>query len=628
MSRFPNLDQFDRLALDTETDGLIYSTNKAFGFSLSTPDGKDYYFDIRRDPMAIRWINDSMEKYKGKVICHNASFDHRMSKAAKINIPLRLLDDTVQRACLIDEHLMEYSLDGLGKKYLGMSKDNSLYEKMAEIFGGLATRNVQMKRIAEAPVEIVAPYAKRDTRLTLDLYDWQAKEIDRQSIHDIIDFERRLMPTIIRAETRGIRVDLAYAEEAADKITPLIDEMQARINALAGWEFNTNSPAQTKKYFEPKYRNGEYFVGNTMIGTTTTGNASLGADYLREIKDPMAQMILEIRSLIKTRDTFLRGHVLAHSVNGRVYPNVNQNKGEDGGTGTGRLSYSGPAMQQIPSRNKRVAAIVKPAFLPDDGQVWVDIDEASFEVRVFAHLVNNPTIVEAYRQNPKLDFHQFVADLTNLPRNATYSGEANAKQLNLSMIFNSGNGAIADKMGMPWEWNSFLPRGKEDIPENIITYKKAGQEALNVIAKYHHRVPGVQELAKGCKAVAEKRGYIFTRLGRRLRFPNGYKSYKASGLLIQATSADINKENWMIIEETLEDRGHLVLNTHDSYSMSLPEDWYGAYKDVKEELEQDKLRVPLMVDLNGVGKNWWAALQGVSESELLKLEKKHKNLRR
>ena len=167
-------------------------------------------------------------------------------------------------------------------------------------------------------------------------------------------------------------------------------------------------------------------------------------------------------------------------------------------------------MQQIPSRNKKVAAIVKPCFLPDEGQVWVDADMASFEVRVFAHLINNEEIINAYRLEPDLDLHQFVAGLTNLVRNATYSGEPNAKQLNLSMIFNSGNGAIANKMGMPWDWASFLPRGKKDIPENYITYKKAGIEAERIIAKYHRRIPGVKKLADGCKRKAESRGYIYT----------------------------------------------------------------------------------------------------------------------
>lgn len=606
MSRFPDIHKFDRLSYDTEGDGLSYPRNKAFGFSISTPDKKDYYFDIRRDPMAKTWINDQMKIYKGKVICHNAAFDLKMSKSAGMNLDINSLDDTVTRACMINEHLLSYSLDDLAKKYLNEAKDSSLYQKMADVLGGRATRNVQMKQIADAPVELVSPYAMKDTRLTLDLWDWQEEEIRRQGIERIVDFERNLMPTIIRAQLRGIRVDLAYAEEAADKMTPIIAEIQKRINKLAGWEFNINSGPQVKKYFNPEERNGQFFVGNTMIGKTGTGNPSLGADYLREIRDPMAGMILEVRSLIKTRDTFLRGHVLSHSHNGRVYPTINQNKGEDGGTGTGRLSYRGPAMQQIPSRNKKIAALVKPSFLPDEGQVWVDVDEASFEVRVFAHLVNNPVIVEAYKENPGLDFHQFTADLTGLLRNATYSGEANAKQLNLSMIFNSGNGAIADKMGMPWEWNTFTTRaGKE------ITYKKAGEEALAVIARYHKRIPGVRELAEGCKSMAERRGHIFTRLGRRLRFPGGYKSYKASGILIQATAADINKENWITIEDTLQGRGHLILNTHDSYSMSLPENWRPIYAEVKSELEKDKLRIPLITDLNGAGKNWWEALQGI-----------------
>jgi DNA polymerase I-like protein with 3'-5' exonuclease and polymerase domains len=135
-SRFPTIEQFDRLALDTESDGLHYPRNKAFGFSISTPDNKDYYYDIRRDPMAKQWLNDSLKTYKGRVICHNASFDHRMSKSAGMDVPLELLDDTVHRACMVNEHLMSYSLDELGKIYLGMSKDTDLYERMAEVLGG------------------------------------------------------------------------------------------------------------------------------------------------------------------------------------------------------------------------------------------------------------------------------------------------------------------------------------------------------------------------------------------------------------------------------------------------------------------------------------------------------------
>ncbi|MCK4827168.1 DNA polymerase I, partial [bacterium] len=387
-----------------------------------------------------------------------------------------------------------------------------------------------------------------------------------------------------------------------DKITPIIDEKQKLLDREAGKEINVNSSPQVKTLFEPKKGNdGNWYASDgTLLQKTPKGQASLGADALREIRDPKASLILEIRSLIKTRDTFLLGHVVGHAHGGRVYPTINQSKSEDSGTGTGRLSIQNPAMQQIPNRNKKIAAIVKPCFLPDEGMVWVDTDMASFEVRVFYHLINNSEINRLYAADPSKDAHQFVADLTGLNRDAEYSGQPNAKQLNLSMIFNSGKGAIAEKMGMPWEYNSFTPRGSD----KVITYKKAGAAAEEIIAQYHRVVPGVEELAEGCKSAAERDGYIKTYTGRRLRFPNGWHSYAASGKLIQATSADLNKENWSIIEEELGDEGHLILNTHDSYSMCLPEDWRPPYKRVKASIERSRLRIPLLLDFSGVGVNW------------------------
>lgn len=298
------------------------------------------------------------------------------------------------------------------------------------------------------------------------------------------------------------------------------------------------------------------------------------------------------------------GHVLESAYNGRVYPTINQNKGELGGTGTGRLSYSNPALQQIPDRNKKIAEIVKKVFLPREGHSWVDMDEASFEVRIFAHLVATPQIIEAYRENPEQDFHQYVADETGLVRNATYNGQPNAKQLNLSMIFNSGNGAIADAMGMPWQWETFMPKDSN----KEVTYKKAGPEAMQVINRYHNRLPGVKKLAEQCKNEAEQFGFLTTALGRRLRFPNKRFSYKASGILIQATSADENKRNWMIIDEALKDtEAEILLNTHDSYSLSVP---IGQEKEicgkVKDYMERDRgLNVPLILEINRPGKNWW-----------------------
>ena len=608
---FPNLQQFDYFAYDTETTGLRYKVDTVFGFSISTPDGQNYYYDVRETPKAVDWLNDSARVYDGTIICHNASFDYRMSDHSGIYLPLEQLDDTVTRACLIDEHLFAYDLDSLGKKYLGVGKYGDIYRELADIFGGRATRNVQMPNLWKAPSKLVAPYAKADTRTTLDLWEWQRGEITRQNLHDIVAFELEVMPALIRAEIRGIRVDLDYAQMAFDKLTPFLVEQQGIINKIAGEEVNVNSSPQIKAIFNPiEVADGLWTASDgTPIGTTPKGGPSINAEILRGMDTPLSNAIIDLRSLIKTRDTFLGKHVMEHAIGDYVYPTINQNKGEDGGTGTGRLSITGPALQQIPTRNKETAAIIKPCFLPPEGMVWTDCDESSFEVRCFADLIGNQQIVNAYQSNPLLDLHQYVADLTGLPRGASYAGQPNAKQLNLSMIFNSGNGAIADKMGMAWEWNEFTARNGDKI-----RYKKAGKEAEEVIARYHKRITGVRELANRDKKIAENQGFLTTYFGRKLRFPRGYKSYKASGLRIQATAADLNKENWLLIEEQLGkdgEFGHLLLNTHDSYSLALPEDWKPHYNRIKKALEEEgRLKVPLILDWSGTGHNWQQALQG------------------
>lgn len=605
--QFPDLTIFPEFAYDTETTGLNPMAGaRVFGFSISTPDGKDYYWDIRRTPAAVQWFNDQMKVYKGTIVCHNLSFDYRLSYATGIFFPLEQSVDTCIQACLINEHEFSFSLDNLCRKYTTARKSGQeLYDAMAKIFGGRATRNVQMKRIADAPVDIVAPYAMDDTRGTLELYYWQRDEIKRQGLEKIVAFERSVTPKIIATEMHGVRVDIGRAEQAVGKLTEQIHIMQKDLDTIAGFKCNPQPGKDIKKLFEPKWRDGRWWANDgTPLEETKAGAASLGADALRTMSHPAASKVLELRSLIKTRDTFLVGHVLESAAGGRVYPTVNQAKGESGGTGTGRLSYSTPALQQIPDRNKAVAEIVKSVFLPDEGHVWIDADLKSFEVNIFAHLVGTPDIINRYAEDPETDFHQFVSDLTGLVRNATYNGQPNAKQLNLSMIFNQGNGTTAESMGMPWTWESFYPRDSD----KEVVYKKAGPEAMAVIEKYHQNLPGVKKLADGCKATAEQRGWLFTRYGRHLRFPKGYKSYKASGILIQSTSADENKMNWLRIDEALQGTdGKMLLNTHDSYSLSVPEDEsLEIAKRVKEAVERDRgLRVPLTLEVQRPGKNWW-----------------------
>lgn len=601
------LDNCPYISFDTETTGLQYMVDKVFGFSIALPDGTTEYHDIRREPGIVDWFNDEMSRFEGKIICFNASFDYRMSESSGLYVPLSKLDDVAVRACLINEHEMSYSLDHLSEKYLKERKED-VYQALAKLFGGRPTRQAQMSNLHLAPASLVSPYGKKDALLTLRMYEWQEEEIERQGIRKIVDFEKKVMVPLIKAEGKGIRVDAGRAERAMADLTKEIEKSQYELDSLVGKSVNVNSTKHMREIFKPVKQNDVAWVTDSgyVLPSTPSGGPSIDAPTLKTMEnDRRAVLISSVRSMIKTRDTFLGGHVLGHMVGDRIYPRINQNKGEDGGTGSGRLSYVDPALQQIPARNKVVAAIVKPVFLPEEGCKWVSLDQHSFEVRTFAHLVNNTGIIKAYHENERLDLHEYVARLTGLPRNATYSGQANAKQLNLSMIFNSGNGAIAEKMGMVWDWASF-----DDARGNKVMYKKAGPLAESVIEEYHRRLPGIKELAKKAKVIAESYGYVQTHHGRRLRFPRKFKTYKASGLAIQATSADINKEMWLAMDDEYRDHGNrLIMNTHDSYEVNIPE---GADAKKMTERVQESIRsrvpwfrIPLVLDLKGVGDNYW-----------------------
>ena len=607
---FPRIDHASVVVIDTETTGLNWWTDKVFGISVSLPDASTFYWDVRSTPQAVDWLNDLVHDNRVDLwVGHNLKFDYHFLREAGVLLPPDRLDCTMIRGALISEHEPSYSLDFLGRKYCGQTKDEELYEEMARMFGGRATRNAQMPNISRAPAQVVAKYAEQDVRLTRMLYEWQQREIDRQGLHQVHRLERDLMPVIIDMEAQGVPVDVELAEDAVRSLSVRIERVQGDLNSLAGFEVNPNPSGSIAELFKPQLRDDSewYLIDGTRADKTEGGKASINAECLRRMKHPAAAMILDLRKMLKTRDTFLSGHILGHHHDGIVHCNYNQTKNDaEAGTGTGRLSVTNPALQQIPSRDAAIKSLIRPIFKADVGAKWLGMDWSQFEFRVANHYGQVPAILEAYRQNPDLDFHQLVSDMTGIPRNAQYAGGPSSKAINLGLAFNMGSGRLAQECGLPYT---------EEVGPSGSVYLRAGPEALELFEKYHTANPGMRNTAQKASSIAKERGYVHSMMGRHIRFPGGQFVHKASGLIYQATSADCMKQKLIELHRYLTEHecGRLLLTVHDEVGISLDNDSaqhaeriakiYTTFDGVECPI---KLRVPITCDW-GIGENWYIA---------------------
>ncbi len=605
MSDFPNLEG-KIAAVDTECTGLRWWKDRVFGISVSTAD-HDWYFDVR-EPGVLKWAKDQLPRLE-RAVYYNAKFDIHMLRELGVDMSRVINECCMMNAALIDEHRFSYDLDSVAYDYTGEKKED-IWQELADLFGGKPTRKAQIPNLPTAPVELVHKYAIGDSRLTFRLWQVQRQIISRDNLEKVHTLEHRLLPKIIRMERYGVPVDIAAAEQAVTKLALEINKQQQILNKMAGFEVNVNPSNSLKQLFAPRQdEHGAWYAKDgTPLQSTDAGNASIDQWALRRMKMPEAQTVLDIRTMRKTKETFLEGHILGHHHNGIIHANYNQTKSDnDRGTGTGRFSINDPALQQIHKRNKNIAAIVRACFIPDDGDLWYCRDWSQMDFRVFAHYAKDKAILEAYAEDPETDFHAATARITGLRRDRDEkTGGANAKQINLGLVFGMGSGRMAQEMGLPYTVERNKHTGKE--------YVLPGEEAEDIFHRYHSNIPGVQSILNSVSSVAKVRGYITTAMGRRIRFPNG-KYHKAAGLLFQGSAADALKVKICEVDDYLqaEGTGRLMLNVHDEFDCSIsPQYLKPADNGIKRIIEafgpddEISFRVPIRSD-HGTGNNWWEA---------------------
>lgn len=603
---------------DTETTGLHWYRDEMFGIAIAAWDGERIvsgYWDIREKPHIVKVLAGEIPHCK-KLVNHNMKFDSHFMRKKGIMVPLDRLECTSVRAALINEHEPKFDLDALGKKYVGRGKVE-IYQRLAEMFGGDATRDAQMKNLHRAPSALAAEYATPDPEIALALWMRQEKDIEEQGLQQIWDLERRLMPVLIEMEEQGVRVDEELAASALVKTKAMADKASVALVELVGRSVNTNSPKQMRELFGCKKidaDNGRGFNWVTDSGyvleVTDGGEPSMNKDAMKALAargDKRAEHIMMSRRMLKA-GSFLKDHIIGHAVDGYVYPNYNQTRGDnDLGTGTGRFSIDDPALQQIPARDKEVAAIVRACFIPEDFHDWACGDWEQFEFRWFAHYTKDPNILRVFAENPKADYHQVVADLTGLPRSARFAGDANAKQINLGLVFGMGQGKMAYEMGLPYttRWDE---KSKQE-------WYNAGPEAEELFDKYHSAIPGVKKLLSQSSSIARSRGYVRTIMGRHIRFPGGKFTHKAGGLVFQGSSADCMKQKMVELHPWCKDNGtKMLLSVHDELNFSIPSKEAPEQAAViKKKLETFdgvecpiRCRVPILSSI-ALGPNWWEA---------------------
>jgi len=401
------------------------------------------------------------------------------------------------------------------------------------------------------------------------------------------DVEMPLVSVLAAMERRGVRLDVAALTGMGREMEARLAALIAEIYAIAGGEFNISSPPQLREILFDRLGLSRKGVrrGKTGLSTDVDVLTRLAADH------PLPAKILEYRALAKLKSTYV--DALPAAVNprtGRLHASFNQAV-----AATGRLSSSDPNLQNIPVRGEEGRRI-RAAFIAADGCDLVVADYSQIELRVLAHLADDPVLVSAFRSGDDIHARTASEVFGVLPGAITPDMRRAAKVINFGIIYGMGPQRLARELSIPIE------------------------EAERYISNYFARYAGVRTYMSRVQSEARQRGYVTTILGRRRTFPDLASPHRgvvqaaeraAANTPIQGSAADLIKMAMVAIDARLMREGlqaGMILQVHDELVFEVAAaDREPVMEVVREEMEGVfHLRVPLKVDL-GWGSNWAAA---------------------
>lgn len=576
------LDKKEFCCFDTETTGLDPNVSELVGMSFSFKEGEAYYVPVPADFESAKKIVEQFrpffENEKIEKIGQNIKYDIIVLKKYDIHVRGKLFDTMIAHYLINPE--LRHNMDYMAETYL---KYRTIH--IDELIGSRGKNQLNMRSLRP---EQVKDYACEDADVTLKLKFILEKAIEKQDLGKLLyEIELPLIYVLADMEYTGVKLDKNALSEYSKKLTLQLQNIESDIYKAAEQEFNINSAKQVGEILFDKLK----IVDKPK--KTKTGQYVTSEETLESMKDahPIVGQILEYRGLKKLLSTYIDAlPLLVSSLDNKLHTSYNQTV-----TATGRLSSSNPNLQNIPIRENQGREIRK-AFIADEGCVFFSADYSQIELRIMAHLSQDPNMVDAF--NSGEDIHAATAaKIYKLPiSEVTSDMRRKAKTANFGIIYGISVFGLAERLT--------IPRG----------------EAKELIDGYFETYPKVKEYMDKSIAVAREKNYVETVFGRKRFLPDinsrnatvrGYAERNAINAPIQGSAADIIKVAMNRIFDRFDResiKSKMILQVHDELNFNVLENELPQLqKIVIEEMENAyKLIVPLKADC-GKGKNWLEA---------------------
>lgn len=570
-------------AFDTETDGLDPLTAGLVGMSFAIREQEAWYVPVPANreeatDIVLR-LAPALQHPEIEKVGQNIKFDILALRKYGVRVKGPLFDTMLAHYLLNPE--LRHGMDYLAETYLKYKT-----VPIEDLIGPKGKKQASMRTV---PIEQIKEYAAEDADVTLRLKHYFAPLLKQEGLESLFfEMEMPLIYVLAEMEATGVKLDTNALKQSSEVLSQQLSTLEDSIYDLAGQSFNINSTKQVGEILFDKLKLDE------KAKKTKTGGYSTSEEVLEKIrgKHPIVDKLLEYRGIKKLLSTYIDAlPALIHPETGKIHTSFNQAV-----TATGRLSSTNPNLQNIPVRDELGREIRKAFIADDDDCIFFSADYSQIELRLMAHLSNDPHMVEAFCSGA--DIHAATAaKIYGIPvEEVTSDMRRKAKTANFGIIYGISVFGLAERLSIP------------------------RAESKELIDGYFQTYPRIKEYMEESIRVAKEKGYVETLFKRKRFLPDinshnaivrGYAERNAINAPIQGSAADIIKLAMIRIHQRFEAehlKSRMILQVHDELNFNVRKEEFDRVKEIVLDCMEHvlQLRVPLIADC-GEGKNWLEA---------------------